>query len=133
MGLETQLIVYTAELQGIRMGLLPVVYDARVRELFIFTNNQATIQVIYCPWQPSGQEIIAEIWNYLRSLYSQGTGVSIHWIPGHEGIPGNEEADKQAKAVAGMGKKVQAAQGLGKQCKLASVTKRVIWQKAIDE
>ena len=49
MGLETQLTVYTAELQGIRMGLLPAVHDARVRELFIFTNNQATIQAIYRP------------------------------------------------------------------------------------
>ena len=39
MGLETQLTVYVAKLQGIRMGLLLVVYNARVRELFIFTNN----------------------------------------------------------------------------------------------
>ena len=39
MGLETQSTVYAAELQGIRMGLLPAVHDARVRELFIFTDN----------------------------------------------------------------------------------------------
>ena len=133
MGLGTQSTVYAAELQGIRMGLLPAVHDARVRELFIFTDNQAAIQAIYRPRQPSGQEVIAEIWNYLRSLRGRGTGVSIHWIPGHEGIPGNEEADKRAKAAAGMGKEVQAEQGSGKQCKLASAAKRVIRQKAVDE
>ena len=49
MGLEMQLTVYAAELQGIRMGLFPIVHNVRVRELFIFTDNQAAIQAIYCP------------------------------------------------------------------------------------
>ena len=39
MGLEIQLIVYVIELQGINMGLFPAVYNARVKELFIFTDN----------------------------------------------------------------------------------------------
>jgi hypothetical protein len=43
MGLETQVTVYIAELQGIRMGLFPAIYDIRVRELFILTDNQAAI------------------------------------------------------------------------------------------
>jgi hypothetical protein len=42
----------------------------------------------------------------------------------------NEEADKRAKAAAELGK---AAQGSGKQCKLASAAKRAIRQKAVDE
>jgi hypothetical protein len=49
MGLETQSTVYAAELQGIRMSLFPVVHNARVRELFIFTDNQVTIQAIHRP------------------------------------------------------------------------------------
>lgn len=49
MGLETQLTVYTVELQGIRMGFSLIVHNTRVRELFIFTDNQATIQAIYYP------------------------------------------------------------------------------------
>ena len=43
MGLETQAIVYIAELQGIRMGLFPAIHDIKVRELFIFIDNQAAI------------------------------------------------------------------------------------------
>jgi uncharacterized protein (DUF952 family) len=49
MGLKSQSIIYAAELQGIRMGLPLVVHNARVKDLFIFTDNQATIQAIYCP------------------------------------------------------------------------------------
>jgi ribonuclease HI len=94
MGLEMQLIVYAVELQGVRIGLSLAVYNTRVRELFIFTDNQAAIQVIHRPQQPSGQEIIGEIWHSLQILRSQGTIVSIYWIPGHKGILGNEEADK---------------------------------------
>ena len=48
-GLKSQLTVYAAELQGIRMGLSLAFHSVRVRELFIFTNNQATIQAIYRP------------------------------------------------------------------------------------
>jgi hypothetical protein len=49
MGLKSQSIIYAAELQGIRMGLSLVAHNARVKDLFIFTDNQATIQAIYCP------------------------------------------------------------------------------------
>ena len=48
-GLETQAIIYIAELQGIKMGLFPTVHNAKVKELFIFTDNQATIQAIHRP------------------------------------------------------------------------------------
>ena len=81
MGLETQSTVYAAELQGIRMGLFPAVQDIRVRQLFIFTDNQAAIQAIHHPRQPSGQEIISKIWRSLRTLRSRGTEVSITLDP----------------------------------------------------
>ena len=49
MGLESQSSVYAAELQGMRMSLSLAAYNVRVRDIFIFTDNQAAIRAIHCP------------------------------------------------------------------------------------
>jgi hypothetical protein len=82
MGLETQSTVYAAELQGIRMGLFPAVHDTRVRELFIFTDNQAAIQAIHRPRQPSGQEIIETGRNISHILLVRKKSINSLAIPG---------------------------------------------------
>ncbi|EED24133.1 conserved hypothetical protein [Talaromyces stipitatus ATCC 10500] len=71
-----------------------------VREAIIFCDSQAAIQAIDGT-QKTGQQIlgsIAEKWDELRN---QGVQVSIHWIPTHQGIEGNERADRAAKEATG--------------------------------
>ncbi|XP_076033113.1 uncharacterized protein LOC143020564 [Oratosquilla oratoria] len=36
----------------------------------------------------------------IRSLHEQGRIVVLNWIPGHIGLPGNEEADREARKAA---------------------------------
>jgi ribonuclease HI len=45
------------------------------------------------------QDTHKEIWAMFRQFRSRGIFLHWHWIPGHEGIPANEFADKLSKAA----------------------------------
>jgi hypothetical protein len=73
----------------------------------IFTDSQAAIKSIRQPGRASGLQILSRILQAIEDL--SRLPVTIRWIPGHEGILGNEEADKAAKNAAEMGRLVVAA------------------------
>ena len=86
--------VYAAELTAIQVGisewtrLYPVCY--------IYTDSQTTCTSITKPGQQSGQSIIMNILDQIDEIGPQQQ-LNIVWIPGHQGIDGNERADKEAK------------------------------------
>lgn len=73
-----------------------------LREATIYTDNQAAIRATCHPQRSSGQYILRRIARQLDLLRDDRSGwrIRLQWVPGHEGVPGNEEADWLAKLAA---------------------------------
>ena len=81
------------------------VFERKIDEysnVYIFTDNQSAIQTIESPKRQSGQYIIKAILDIIDRTYAIKPTCNIHieWIPGHENVDGNEQADQAAKAAA---------------------------------
>jgi ribonuclease HI len=145
LGSDKSSTVYAGELVGINMALklcrqLRDRAGERLSERFtqatIFTDSQAAIKSIKRPGRASGMQVLGEI---LQSIEDLNTlPVTIRWIPGHEGIQGNEVADKAAKEATetglGSGPNPGVAQGT---YRLAAAMKakirraaKIAWEKA---
>lgn len=61
----------------------------------IFSDSKSTLSAIGSPFDlRCGSHLILEIKQLIFSLLNKGCNVSLIWIPGHCGIPGNEKADE---------------------------------------
>jgi ribonuclease HI len=67
--------------------------------IHIFTDNQAAILYTSCTTYGPGQELARSILTIATSLRSCRTSVTLHWVPGHTAIPGNDHADLLAKTA----------------------------------
>jgi len=97
--------VFDGELWAI--GLLPEVAIVKreifqthgVQKLAVFSNTQASIRRRAQLEPGPGQRLPRQIKRTACNLLAHGTATEIHLVPGHCGIPGNEEADSQANSA----------------------------------
>ena len=69
--------------------------------MHIFVDNQAVITTVQEPGRKSGQMIIRDIVKLIDHVRAEGYEPVIHWIPAHQGLTGNEAADRAAKHATG--------------------------------
>lgn len=88
--------VYTGEAYGIRFMLKSLIRLTLVRpikEPVIFSDSQAALQTLQNPRMVSGQEYIRDYVQLLQECKDIGIDVTLLWIPGHKGVPGNKAGD----------------------------------------
>ena len=103
MGSDKESTVYAGELMGIAMALSITIREKMtafpgLRQVNISTDNQASILSTESPDTQSGQYLLARIVrliDYIRKIDDK-LQITLHWIPAHKGVPGNEAADVAA-------------------------------------
>ena len=66
----------------------------------VLLDSQAAINRLRHADPGPGQETTLRLWKATQALVDNNREVNIGWIPGHQGVEGNERADQAAKKAA---------------------------------
>jgi ribonuclease HI len=91
-------LVYNGELEGIVQAVNYASQVAKPGHHFkVFSDNQAGLHRLRTPSDNPGQACQIRTIEAAFHIANKGATVSLHWVPGHTEIPGNELADALAK------------------------------------
>ncbi|XP_076044928.1 uncharacterized protein LOC143027528 [Oratosquilla oratoria] len=87
--------------EGIAVGLaLTHALNTHQSHVVVHTDSLSLIQSIQNDIHQDYVQLMTSLLFQIRSLHEQGRIVVLNWIPGHIGLPGNEEADREARKAA---------------------------------
>ena len=104
LGPTSEHTVFEAELIGIILGLYLIETETKANTTYaIGIDNQAALKALSSKFSKPGQYLAAEAYQLaakLRKSKGKKYSLTLRWTAGHMGIPGNEEADEEAKKAA---------------------------------
>jgi hypothetical protein len=97
--------VFEAELWAIRLALQETIERREtlqrhvVKTVAVFSDSQAAIRRTADLEPGPGQQLARRINWRAQALLAHAIKTEDHWVPGHSGIPANDEADRQANVL----------------------------------
>ncbi|KAG2357057.1 hypothetical protein BDR07DRAFT_1206520, partial [Suillus spraguei] len=95
--------VFKAEMVGLTLAAKLIANEWNLTSpLSILVDNQAAILSSESFYTNPGSYLVAKFQKIIRKIKHANPNfkLMLRWVPGHEGVHGNEEADKAAKVAA---------------------------------